>query len=430
MHLRSFLLNDTNIKKNSYVWNMVGSMMMAFQSVIMLMVITRTLGIVDAGIFTIAFANANLFLTLGKYGMRYFLVSDVKKQFSFSNYVNTRIITCIAMMLVSVGYIIYAAKTNSYSNIKTQVCVWMCVFKVVDAVEDVYHGEFQRNNRLDIAARAMSLRMIITIITFLLAACLLRNLLYATIISTIVTTVVFVLITRCIMRDQTDKEVKLEMKNVWTLLRLNLPLCASAFLSFYIGNAPKYAIDRMLTDEVQACYGFVAMPVFVIGLLNNFIFNPMLFHLSVMWEERKIKSFVMKIVKQGVIIVGITVVCIAGAYVLGVPVLSILYNTDLAGYKTELLILLLGGGFLGLSGLLNAVITIIRFQNCLMWGYAMVALAALLSSNQVVQNYGVMGAAVLYAVLMAILCVVFIIFFIIGVLQKKNMKPESKEQVQ
>ena len=72
--IKTFLLNDKNIEKSSYIWNMMGSLFMAFQSVIMLMILTRTVGLVEAGIFTIANANANLFLTVGKYGMRYFQV--------------------------------------------------------------------------------------------------------------------------------------------------------------------------------------------------------------------------------------------------------------------------------------------------------------------------------------------------------------------
>ena len=81
--LKNFLLNDKNIERDSFLWNMIGSMLMAFQSVIMLMIFTRVLGLADAGIFTIAFANANLFLNIGKYGMRYFQVSDLERQFSF-----------------------------------------------------------------------------------------------------------------------------------------------------------------------------------------------------------------------------------------------------------------------------------------------------------------------------------------------------------
>ena len=92
MKIKEFILDDHNIERDSYVWNMIGSMLMAFQSVIMLMILTRVLGLKEAGIFTIAYANANLFLTIGKYGMRYFQISDVKRQFTFAEYRMSRLL--------------------------------------------------------------------------------------------------------------------------------------------------------------------------------------------------------------------------------------------------------------------------------------------------------------------------------------------------
>mgnify|MGYP007046735274 FL=1 len=140
MKIKAFLLKDQKIERDSFIWNMAGSMLMAFQSVIMLMILTRTLGLKDAGIFTIAYANANLFLTVGKYGMRYFQISDMKGQFSFVNYRMSRVVSSLAMMVTAGLYTAYAAMSNGYSAEKTQVIIWMCLFKVVDAVEDVYHG--------------------------------------------------------------------------------------------------------------------------------------------------------------------------------------------------------------------------------------------------------------------------------------------------
>ena len=66
---------------------------MAFQSVIMLMIITRTLNLYEAGVFTLANASANLFLNIGKYGMRNFQVSDVKREYNFREYYISRILT-------------------------------------------------------------------------------------------------------------------------------------------------------------------------------------------------------------------------------------------------------------------------------------------------------------------------------------------------
>ena len=175
----------------------------------------------------------------------------------------------------------------------------------------------------------------------------LRNQLVSLIIATVLATGLFVVFTKWTIGAFDVAKEKVDWKQVFALLKVCFPLFAGAFLSFYIGNAPKYAIDAMLTDELQACYGFIAMPVFVIGLLNNFIFNPMLYKLSMMWNDGRVGQFVRKILLQSLIVAGITLVCIIGAFLLGVPVLSWLYNTDLAPYKAELLLLLLGGGFPG-----------------------------------------------------------------------------------
>ncbi len=76
MWIKRFLLDNRKIQKDSYLWNMIGSLLMAFQSVFMLMILRRTVGLEEAGRFTIANANVNLFLTIGKYGMCNFQVFD------------------------------------------------------------------------------------------------------------------------------------------------------------------------------------------------------------------------------------------------------------------------------------------------------------------------------------------------------------------
>lgn len=418
--IKAFLIESKDINRDSYIWNMVGSLLMAFQSVIMLMILTRTVGITEAGIFTIAYANANLFLTVGKYGMRNFQVSDVQNKYSFSEYLFSRKITSIAMIIVSALYVVYTAVANSYTFEKSMVIVFMCLFKTVDSVEDVYLGMYQKQGRLDIASKIMTIRLTLTIIVFGIGVIFLKDQLISLMIATVITSVLLFIFIRwtCPLFD--IKKEAIVQQRIWELMKSCFPLFIGTFLSFYIGNAPKYAIDATLSDELQACYGFIAMPVFVIGLLNSFIFNPMLFRLSCIWEERKVKLFIKRTAIQVAIIVGITLVCIVGAYLLGIPVLSVMYNTDLKPYKAELLILLIGGGFLGMSGLLNAVITIIRCQRWLAVVYAAVGILAYLFSDTIVKEYEVMGAAILYAVLMAILSICFLILFLIGVFVKKG----------
>ena len=418
MNLRKYLITSNNIERDGFIWNMVGSMLTAFQSVILLMILTRTVGLINAGIFTIAYANANLFLNIGKYGMRNFQVSDVKRQFSFKDYLYSRYITTLAMLIVSIIYIFYAAIANNYTMDKTMIIFGMCLFKIPDAIEDVYYGDYQKKGRLDIGAKAIAWRLILTLALFSCILVIYKDLIIALIISTLFTFAIMVMFIRCTVDGFVEKGNK-SWTRIIELLKQCFPLAAGAFLSFYIGNVPKYAIDSMLNDELQACYGFIAMPVFVIGLLNNFIFAPILYKMSCLWEERKIKVFIQRTLIQVIIIFIITLVCIIGAYLIGVPVLSILYNTDLAPYKTELLILLLGGGFLGLSGLLNTMITIIRFQKSLLLGYGIIAVIAFCLSNYMVRQWEMFGAALLYALLMAALCLIFAAFFVLGIIKNR-----------
>lgn len=415
--MNSFLTSSSNIKRDGFIWNMFGRSLMAFQLVIFLMVLTRTVGLERAGIFSIAYANAGLFLNIGKYGMRNYQISDVKNEYIFCDYLLSRWITMAVMIVISVIYVLYTARVNQYSMEKILIIMATCLFKAPDCIEDIYYGDYQKKGRLDVAAKMMTVRMVMTIIFFITMVSLTKDLLQTIIFSTFFTIILMTILIKWTKSDFMEKK-SLGVKRVGKLLITCFPVFLGAFLAYYISNAPKYAIDAQLTDEVQACYGFIAMPAFVIGLLDGFIFHPVLHRISCLWNEKERKTFIKQVVKQIGFVCGITFSCLMAAFFLGIPVLSWLYDTDLSAYKAELLILILGGGFLCLSSVLSAVITIMRRQNSLMLGYGIVALAAFFLSNDIVRKYEMMGAAILYAGLVLVLCVCFFMIIFIGL--KKN----------
>lgn len=414
-------------KSNAYIWNMAGGMLYAFQSVILLMVITRTVDLYSAGIFTIAYASANLFLTIGKYGMRNYQVTDVVPKFNFREYRNSRIATIAFMIAVSAVYVVYKYVVDGYSTEKTVIVFVMCLLKSIDAAEDVYHGLYQQQGRLDIAAKLQTIRMVGTILSFAAGLIVFRNLLTALILATVVSAVLvfgLIAVTLPEFQDKTASSITgaEARKKTVGLLKICFPLFAGTFLSFYIGNAPKYAIDKLLSEEVQACYGFISMPVFVINLLNGFIYQPILNKLAVDWSMGKKADFIKKVVRQFACVVGITVAAVAGGYLLGIPVLSILYNTDLKGYRMDLIILLLGGGMLALSGFLVIVLTIMRKQRNTIFGYALIAVLAYLFSEVFVRRYEVRGASMLYLVLMSGLTLIFLLMLILELVKMRKAK--------
>ena len=105
------------------------------------------------------------------------------------------------------------------------------------------------------------------------------------------------------------------------------------------------------------------------------------------------------------LILGLTVLGIAVAATIGIPMLNLIFGTDLTEYKTELCIVMIGGGALGYANYFSTVVTIIREQKSMIVCYGIAAAAAYILSGILVKSQGVFGAAVMYAIIMTVLAV-------------------------
>ena len=409
------------IQKSASLWYSVGSLLLALQSLIMLVVLTRVCDVYVAGVFTIAFANANLFLNVGKFGVRKFQASDRQGQFAFREYRASRIATCLAMIATASAYIAYSAATLDYSGEKTAVMVVMCVFKAVEAFEDVYTGAYQLEDRLDVGARMLTLRAAVTIAVFAILTVAFGSLLPA-LVATTVFTAAFLAAQVLYVRKRYDMPKPGVLRNARTvvnLLKECAPVFAADFLLFYIGNASKYAIDAIMDDAAQAYFGYISMPVFVVMLLASFIYTPMIGSLTDTWQSGDVRGFAMRFVKLTAVVAALTLGCDIAAWLIGIPVLNILYNAHLEQYLSELLVLMTGGGFLALATLSTLGVTIVRFQKVLVPLYGALAIAAFLLSNWAVASFGITGASWAYFITMLANAVVLTAAFIAGTRLKR-----------
>lgn len=412
--------------KQDYIWNTVAGLLNAMESVIMSIFVTRITGLADAGILAVSFTIGNQMLTIGKFGLRSYQATDVRERFSFGIYLKSRMLTTLVMLISTLFYLLYGYACRDYKWNKAGAILAICLIYAVEAFEDVIWGYYQQRNRLYVGAQMFCGRWGCILAVFPFVLYLSRNLLFTLWICFGLSVLIFFVFLKLTFRKISGENTpvrmarEIEWKESGRLLKTTFPLFGISFLAFYVNSAPKYAIDACLSDEIQACYNFVAMPVFVIGLFNNFIYQPMLVPMAVEWEERQMKNFAGRIKKQLIVIAGISAVCILGAYVVGIPALSLLYHTDLAGYKRELLILLLSGGFIAASGYLSAALTIMRCQKSLLWPYCLIALIAFWGFKKVVGTAGTFGAAVYYLLLMAALCSLYggLLFYKLKIMQK------------
>lgn len=400
------------IKKRDYIWNTLAGLINAAEAVVMSMIVTRITNLQDAGILTIGFAIGNTMMTVGKFGVRNYQVTDTEYKYSFMDYFSLRLFTALVMTIVSIIYLVYCVNQNGYSSEKIIAIGAIIFIYIVETLEDVVWGEYQLKGHLAKGAQLFCIRWISIFIIFMLTMILYKNMNVALVFSGGVSLFVFILVASVSSIRLFGVNILLQgigskFNQLVKMMVEVMPLFLVSFLTFYINNAPKYSIDKLMSEEVQACYGFVAMPVFVIGLLNNFIYQPTLVKMSQEWCAGEYDQIKKRVIKQIFILATVTCVVICGAYFLGIPVLSMLYATELGAYKGELIILLIGGGFLALSGYLSVVLTIMRYQRDLFIGYFVVALVSLLSLDYCVMIKGTIGVAWAYAILMLVLSLIY-----------------------
>ena len=408
---------NQRILRSAYRWNTVAGILFALQSTIMLVALTRVCDVYAAGVFTIAFANANLFMQISNYGMRKFQASDRIGEFSFRSYRASRTATCVAMVAASAAYIAYSTATLGYSADKAYVMLVMCVFKAIDSFEDVFTGGYQVQDRLDIGARMVTLRLVAVSAVFIVAALITHDLLVSITLTTLTSAAVLGVQIVFVRRKYglPNRKLPWSVRDVARLLRTCLSLCVADFLLFFIWNASRYAIDMLMDDAAQAYFGYIAMPVFVVNLLASFVYTPMITSLTDQWNAGEVKVFATRFVKLIGLIAVITAICVAGAWLIGVPVLNVLYNAELMPYLSELLVLVAGGGFLAATTLVTVGITIVRFQRVLVPLYAVLAVVAALLAFLAVDGFGLTGAAWAYFAAMASSTVVLGAAFAFGI---------------
>lgn len=430
-----YILEKNNIiaTKDDYVWNTAAGLLNAAEAVFMSMIVTRTTGLHDAGLLTIAFAVGNIMMTIGKFGVRNYQVTDVEHKYDFEDYIVLRIFSTIFMILCSVSYLFYCFCFSNYSQEKIWVVGTIIGIYAIEAFEDVVWGEYQLEGYLAEGAQLFCIRWGGILAVFAVVILIIKNMLWALLIGCAVSLIIFLIaVNRSYHKLFAGRKLNIFHRargaKVISLIHTVLPLFLVSFLTFYVNNAPKYAIDGQLSEETQACYGFVAMPVFVIGLLNNFLYQPTLVQMSIEWNNRQYAKMKKRVKKQIVLLFAMTVIILGGAYFLGIPVLSWLYATDLTGYKRELMVLLLGGSFLALSGYFSVLLTIMRYQRDLLLSYVIIALLAFTILNKLVAIWGTMGVAVGYAVLMIVLAILYGIDFHIRIVYRSKDLEKSNQK--
>lgn len=391
------------MKRKNFIWNLIGTTINSFSSLIFLIVITRINGLEIAGIFSFGFSLACLFYYIGIYNGRVFQITE--DEVSDKEFILSKLITCALMFVI---FFIFICIKN-YSYYKSSIIFILCVFKMIEAFSEGYYGILQKYDKLYKVGLSLTAKNILNFIILIVVNILTKDVFFVFLINVVINLLITIFYDYYMVRKYMNKKIKFE--NCVKILKIGFLPFVISFLSLFIINIPKYVIDIFGTEKMQAIFGIIVMPATIMTLCAQFILYPYIVDIKKYLEKKewvKLNDLVFKLV---FVIFLIGLFSIFAAYFLGIPMLNFVYDIDLNSYKNCLIIIMIGSLFSGMSFVfLNVLITLRKIKKQLII-YLSTTVFSLFLSFVLIRKFMIVGASISFLLTMFILCMLLLIVY-------------------
>ena len=172
---RRILGADRDHARDNFLWNMIGSVLYAAATILLVRLTRGAAGTGAGADFNIAFKTGQILLTVGYFEIRPFQVTDVNNEYSFQDYLSLRVITCAVM--AALGFL-YPAVSGEEGE-RFALFALLCLYKLMDGAADVFEGEFQKHGRMDLAGKSVAFRTVFSVAAYGVALYLTRDVVFS-----------------------------------------------------------------------------------------------------------------------------------------------------------------------------------------------------------------------------------------------------------
>lgn len=400
-------------KKRDFIWNLIGTSINSFNSLFFMIVINHINLKSEAGVFTYAYSLICLFFILATFYNRVYQISKSDK-FSSKDFILYRVLSSILTVIIVFLFSIM----NGYNLFKLSVIMLICLFRMIEAISDAVYGVLQYKGYLYKSGISLSLKGLIGLIGFTLVDYFTKSITLALVSLIILNLAFFYFYDYKNVKEYLSGKVS--FNNILLILKETLPIFIYSFLAMYVANICKYMLDYFDTEEAQNIFGIIFMPSTMIGLCSAYIVVPIITSLNDLLKSKKYKEFNKLVSKMMIILVGVGVAAIIAAYVLGIPVLNVLYGMDLGDYKNLLLLVLVGATFYTLANVYSQVLILLNVHKMQTLIYVVMSIVSTLICYFLISNYKLSGSVYSYVIFMFILLILYLILYFYTLIKRRN----------
>jgi O-antigen/teichoic acid export membrane protein len=373
---------------SGFAWTLAGNGIYAAAQWAILSLVAKLGGGAMLGQYALAAALTTPLVMLAHLNLRAVLATDVDRRHSFGDYLAVR----LAVSGLSLVAIAILALVSGRSGSLAAAILAMGVAQSSETVSDIYYGAMQRRDEMDLIARSMIARGLVSVCAFGLALYALGNLVWA--LAAVAAVRLALLFAYDRPRGAAGESLARSSPGAaLALLRTALPLGVMLLLVSLNTNLPRYAIERYLGVGELGAFAAVASFLTVGSTAVNALGQAATPRLARHFTLRESKRFRRLTFLLAASVCGLGVAGVAVAAVFGATVLRIVYRPEFAVHS-GLLVAVMGTAIPGYVAIaLGYAITAARAFDAQVPLFCVVAASCGGASWLLVPRFGLRGAA-------------------------------------
>lgn len=396
------------------LWNMLGSLMFGLNTFVLLMLVSRQAGVEATGVFGLPFTTAQLLSIVGVFGASDHQMTDFQQDFSFATYGRVKVFSCI-LMAISAALVCLALSSDAG---KTVLLAVLSVYMAAHAISELYQSRMFQMNRLDLAGQSQFFRTLFSLVCFAIALWVTQNLVASTIVLAVANVASIWLFSYLPCRPFMGTRHIPAPGDTKRLILTCLPLFLSLLLMNLVIQLPKYVIEMLGTNEMQGIFNIIFIPAQIINMISGFIYRPLLHRFSTLLGRMELKDLFKLLKSQILLVLGFTVFVALGAWFLGTSLLGAFYGVDLHGQQLAVTLVVVGGGIFAIDALLYYIAVILRKQGFILLNYVVALALGAVFCFFFVGMWGILGAVLTFVLIHVLLLIGYTVLIFAAIKEK------------
>ncbi len=344
------------------------------------------------GLFALGLAVTLPIAAFTNLQLRGVFCTDTKNEYTFGDYLGLRILGIVTTVTVSslVAFMFY----ESWQSTITIVVMSFAVGS--QSLADIYYALFQKHERLDLSAKSMILKGVISLLIMMIIMLITSNLIWTICglaASRLLLVILFDIRTSRFLCEKQERIVRFKIPHVKYLLWLSLPMGLNMMILSYSQNIPRYFLEVYSGEYVLGIFSALAYVMMAGTMITGALGQAALPRLAKYYAAQELSSFRKLLSKLLFVAVCLGFLAMGVAYVLGKPILALLYTPEYAHYHTEFMLVMLAGSLGLVGGFFGTGLTAARkFRSQPILNF-MACLIALVVSFLLIPRFGLMGGA-------------------------------------